>query len=199
MTSRVLLVCTANVCRSPMAAAFLRHHLASVDADVVVTSAGTRAVHLEVDQHAVAALERRGLDISGHRPRRIDDDIVGDDGADLIVTMSRDNLRDLAVSHPRAFARTFTLREIVRRSSVARLPPVLGHDHQQLFTSWVQQIASGRRPNDLLGSDPADDIADPYGRGFPAVSRSADDIDTLTKLLARSAPWPLLDSSPSTS
>ncbi|HEU5031424.1 MAG TPA: ArsR family transcriptional regulator [Spirillospora sp.] len=65
----VLLVCTGNSARSPIAEALLRHHSAG---QVTAISAGTRpkpALH----PRAVQVLgERYGIDISGQRPRHLD-------------------------------------------------------------------------------------------------------------------------------
>jgi protein-tyrosine phosphatase len=177
-------VCTANVCRSPMAEALLRHHLATRDVDVTVTSAGTRAVDLPVDPVAVDALVRMGVDLADHRPRRLSREIIERDGADLVITMTREHLRDVAVTHRNAFARTFTLPELVRRASAA--PASTPVD----LSTWATSLGSGRRPGDLLRPDPDDDVDDPYGRGTTAVRATADAIDRMVRSLVDLAPWP---------
>src|SRR5262249_11098954 len=66
---RVLMVCLANICRSPMAEAVLRHRakLAGLDQDVEVDSAGNRPFHPGGPAHpgTLAELARRGIDGSG--------------------------------------------------------------------------------------------------------------------------------------
>ncbi len=89
----------------------------SAGLDVTVTSAGTRSVSLSVDVEAVHAMGQRGVDISGHVPRQLDRAILDHEGADLIVTMTREHLRTVATSGRMTFPRTFTLREVVRRAS----------------------------------------------------------------------------------
>jgi len=67
----ILVICTANICRSPMAAALLQHAL---DAEpeplksLKVVSAGIAAHEGEtVSENSVIALKKVGIDISGHR------------------------------------------------------------------------------------------------------------------------------------
>jgi protein-tyrosine-phosphatase len=81
------MVCTGNICRSPMAAGLLRHYLpADLKARIEVTSAGTHALHgHQAHEYAVAAMARIGIDISGHRARQITRDIARD--TDLILVM----------------------------------------------------------------------------------------------------------------
>ena len=73
---RVLFVCTGNVCRSPMARGLLVRLLErdGLAGQVEVESAGTQTFHLDAppDERAVHALARRGIDISGHRARRLE-------------------------------------------------------------------------------------------------------------------------------
>jgi protein-tyrosine phosphatase len=183
MSPRVLVVCTANVCRSPMGAALLAHHVAAAGATAVVTSAGTEAVALAVDPHAVSAVAELGVDIAAHRPRQLTREVLATDGADLIITMTRGHLRSVATTDRTTFARTFTLPELVRRAmNVARDMPADLH-------GWLEAVGEGRRVADLLGDDPADDVADPYGRGPAEVRRTAHAIDLLMCELAGLVPW----------
>jgi len=67
----VLILCTANICRSPMAAGLLRHALSGLPEpvrSVGVVSAGVSArLGAPVTEHSVTALKRVGIDISDHR------------------------------------------------------------------------------------------------------------------------------------
>lgn len=84
---KILMVCTGNICRSPMAAGLLNHYLPrNLKAQVEVTSAGTYALHgHQVEKHAMYAMDQIGIDIAKHRARQITKDIVR--ASDLIVTM----------------------------------------------------------------------------------------------------------------
>ena len=179
MTLRVLVVCTANVCRSPMAQALLHHHCREVGVDVSVRSAGTKEFDLPVDPLAVEALATYGLDISQHQPRRLDRSIVDTEGADLVLVMTRDHLRTAATTGSGAFRRTFTLREFARRAAVVEPDPGEG------LASWLDVVAEGRQARDLMGNDSADDIADPYGDTLDVHRVCAAELDQLTEVAAR--------------
>jgi protein-tyrosine phosphatase len=95
--THVLLVCTENICRSPMAEGLLRHHLqrSGLASQVKVSSAGTRTSQSgsRPDQRAqrVAALE--GVNIGRIRASRVTErDLVR---SDYILAMDRSNIRDL--------------------------------------------------------------------------------------------------------
>jgi protein-tyrosine-phosphatase len=77
----VLIACTMNAVRSPMAAAMLRHLTGQ---RLHVESAGVRAG--ELDPLAVAAMEEIGLEIGKHRPRCFED--LEDGSFDLVITLS---------------------------------------------------------------------------------------------------------------
>jgi protein-tyrosine phosphatase len=181
--ARILVVCTANVCRSPMAAALLGHRLAEAGVSARVTSAGTHDVALPVDPNAVAVCRDLGVELAHHQPRRFSRDILTEDGRDLIITMTRQHLREVVTTDRSAWHRTFTLRELVRRASID--PP---GDDLGLEDAWAV-LTSGRRPSDLMGADPVDDIEDPYGGPLDAVRRCGAELDTLTRQVASLRVW----------
>ena len=84
----VLLVCTGNTCRSPLAAALLSRALAgSGRTDVTVSSAGTGAWEgAPASEGAYLVALENGLDLSSHRARLLTADLVR--RADLILAMS---------------------------------------------------------------------------------------------------------------
>ena len=64
----VMLVCTGNICRSPMAAAVLGDALRRAGAGTRIASAGLQAATgAEADPLAVLLMDERGLDIRDHR------------------------------------------------------------------------------------------------------------------------------------
>ncbi|REJ37555.1 MAG: low molecular weight protein arginine phosphatase [Bacillota bacterium] len=111
---RILLVCTGNTCRSPMAGAILRDLLAQRAGErageFVVETAGIDAKpNGQAHADAIAVMREQGLDLSGHVTRRLDPEMVAQ--ADLILTMSRAHKQAVLSMHPRAAEKTFTLLE----------------------------------------------------------------------------------------
>jgi protein-tyrosine-phosphatase len=152
----LLVVCTANQCRSPMTAALFERELARCAVPARVESVGTAAVpDIPATDEAIAVMKDDGLDISTHRSRPV---AVGDlERADIVVTMTRAQLRDLATRSPAAFPRLFTLKELARRAQAQ--PRADGED----IGAWIARLGAGRRTTDLLGDDPEDDVEDPIG------------------------------------
>ncbi len=101
---RVLLVCTGNTCRSPMAAALLRRRLAGIlstrepdlaGAGISVESAGVGAMPAApASDGALLAMSRRGIDLGSHRSRRLTPALVRD--ADRIVGLTPAHCRAAA-------------------------------------------------------------------------------------------------------
>jgi protein-tyrosine-phosphatase len=85
---KVLIVCTGNVCRSPMAAAILRALLREHGVqDVEVASAGVAPWDgAPASEGSYLVSLEHGLDLSDHRARQLTTDLVAD--SDLILGMS---------------------------------------------------------------------------------------------------------------
>lgn len=85
----ILLVCTGNTCRSPMAEALLRRKLTERNLDgITVGSAGTGAWDgAPASEGAYLVALEHGLDLSGHRARLLTRDLANQ--ASMILTMGR--------------------------------------------------------------------------------------------------------------
>ncbi len=105
----ILLVCTANICRSPMAEAVLRKQLALGGLDFEVGSAATHPYMLGMPPFplAVATAKRRGYDITGIVARRVDRDDFA--RFDVILGMSRGNVESLKAMSPWQYRRKIRL------------------------------------------------------------------------------------------
>lgn len=80
---RILTVCAGNICRSPVAEALLRRDLPGS----LVGSAGLAAlVGHPADPTTTAVALGRGLDLSAHRARQLDEPLLRE--ADLVLTAS---------------------------------------------------------------------------------------------------------------
>ncbi|MFN8040567.1 MAG: hypothetical protein U0Q07_15245 [Acidimicrobiales bacterium] len=180
---RVLVLCTGNICRSPMAEAMLRARLAGRDVEAVVTSAGTATEGEPAADEVLELLRSRGLDGSAHRSRLLDADLLAE--ADLVLAMARLHVRDAALVDPEAFGRTFTLKELVRRGEAAgaRAP-------DEDLAGWLARVGADRQPTRLLGDSPADDVVDPVGRRFGVFKKVARELDDQLDRLVDLA-WPV--------
>lgn len=103
---RVCVICSGNICRSPMGEVILRSMLesAGLDDQVVVDSAGTGGWHEgdPADPRTVQALKDRAYDGSHHRAREFRPEWFSD--RDLIVVADEGHLRDLRRWAPDAHA-----------------------------------------------------------------------------------------------
>ncbi len=102
---KLLVVCTANICRSPMAAAAMKHLLHERDLHAEVSSAG---VHALPDQPAhpqsIATVARAGLgDLTNHRSREVSRLLL--DRTDLVFCMEERQRTALVALSPQAAGR----------------------------------------------------------------------------------------------
>jgi protein-tyrosine phosphatase len=105
--SGVLMVCTANICRSPVAQVLLASRMPGVPvASAGLYASGGRAV----DALAVQLMARRGLDLSGHTAAPVVEQHVRD--ARLILTMTREQRAVLIDAWPHALGKVYRLGDV---------------------------------------------------------------------------------------
>jgi protein-tyrosine-phosphatase len=113
VSTKVLVVCGGNTCRSPMAegmAASLARTAGIPDGCISVASAGVSAYDGEpASQNAVAAMAELGIDISAHRSRRLTPELIDD--ADLVLTMEQRHLEAVIKMAPAARTRVRLLAD----------------------------------------------------------------------------------------
>ena len=166
--ARVLVVCTGNVCRSPIAEGLLRAAFVERlgDGAPEVTSAGTMGWEGSgADPNSIAAAAERGVDISGHVARALS--TAGLASADLVLAMSSEHALAVVRGAPEAASSTFTLKELVRL--LEALPePAAGQDLRARLAA-----ADALRTGGFEGNPHDLDVADPLGmplQAFRAVA-----------------------------
>ena len=190
MTS-ILVVCTGNICRSPIAEGMLRNALTARfgGAAPEVSSAGTWGVEgAAATADAVKAAAERGVALGAHSARRLSPDRAR--GADLLVGMAVEHRE--AIEHDREVAdRAFTLKELVRLlESLPPPPPGSGADS---VVDRVAEAARARRDG-FQGNVLDEDVADPIGlplQSYRAIAWELDEwIDRLVDGLYGVEPVP---------
>lgn len=115
----ILTVCTANICRSPMAAGLLQHALtaqAEPLKSLKVASAGVAARAGElVSENSVVALKKAGIDISGNRSRTLTPELAAQ--ASLILCMTESHRAMIQLAFDPAPRHVYLFREFMPRSA----------------------------------------------------------------------------------
>lgn len=129
---RLLVVCRANLCRSPMAEGVLRQALArrGLRREFAVDSAGTQVATpgRRPDVRAVRLLAREGIDISRHRARAV------------------------ARLRPDRFERILAVDEATHRELLAALPPAL-HGRLGRLADYAPAGVAGDLPDPHFGPE----------------------------------------------
>ena len=181
----ILVVCTGNICRSPMAKGFLQHMAGERDADgVVVDSAGVAAWDdSPPTAETVMAMEERGIDLSTHLAQRLDRRAI--ERADLIVGMTAEHRDSVNRAVPEAEHRSFTLKELVQlleRAAQAGNAVSGGTADERIGQSVevADRLRSSPERPDVLDED----VADPLGLGIEAYRAAAWEIGEFSVRLA---------------
>jgi protein-tyrosine-phosphatase len=172
--TRVLIVCSANISRSPAAEVLLRQHLNGHQ--VRVSSAGLLPGGRSADLQTALAVGDYGADLSAHVSRRLTPEILLRDGRDLVIVMCRAHLRELVVNDPSVWPRVVTLKELCRYL----------HRRNGGHQLSLDQLLAGRRMSLLIGDDAVDDVADVHGM---ALEHHREMVATVNQLTSQVARW----------
>jgi protein-tyrosine phosphatase len=157
-----------------MAEALLRKRLDSAGVEARVHSAGLLGDDRAASADGIAVMADRGIDTSVHRSRRMTAEMI--EGADLVVGMAREHVREAVLLVPDAWTKTFTLKELVRRGT-----DVGPRTPDQPVDEWLAKVNAGRTRSDMLGSSSADDVADPIGQSRAMYERTAAELEQLVE------------------
>lgn len=173
-TFTMLMVCTGNICRSPLAETLLRKLLYGLP--VSVRSAGIHALvgspMTEPNQRIAADL---GVtDFAQHRARQLTIDDLR--AADLVLTLSREHRKEVVELWPRAVRSTFTLREFARLCEayqIASLARPAAEDTAVRMREVYRSVSQLRGSTPPLTQPLDDDVVDPYRQPEEIYQESA--------------------------
>lgn len=144
-TVTLLIVCTGNTCRSPIAEILLRKALESDDqmCDYEVCSAGTFAgSNHPASKHAQKVIKEKQLDLSNHRSKLITEEMI--DRAKLILTMTQSHLDQLVEIYPKSKHKVYPFRHFMDESITNVSDPFGGNysDYERCAQSIEEAIPS---------------------------------------------------------
>jgi protein-tyrosine phosphatase len=177
----VLVVCTANRCRSPVAEVLLWRALVMHDVRAIVLSAGLLEGGRPADETTRAVMAQRGIDLGAHRSEQVTTAELRD--ADLVLTMERRHARELILLAGPQLP-VHTLRAFAPLASGLAAGP--------RGIEWLRAVCAARPLDAFVGDGRADEIDDPIGRPANAHRECVDQIalacDEVAAVIA--AHWP---------
>ena len=186
MSSSVLVVCTGNICRSPLGERLLARNLAQAGLEIAVSSAGTHAlvggvVPTEVSSYA----NFQQSSVDGHQPRQLTEEMI--EQSDLILTAERAHRSEVVSLVPRASTKTFTIKQFARLATEHEVLIEKG-DLASLQISdlreLVAEIADFRSLATPLDNLSDDDVADPYKRSQTAYDTANNEINEAQRAIS---------------
>ena len=143
----VIVVCTANICRSPMGEKLLRHALAAEPEplrSIQVVSAGIAAARGQpATDNSVAALKKVGIDLSGHASQPLTQELL--DRALAVFCMTESHRSMIELHFDRVPKNLHLFREFIGRDGNAEIPDPFGGNYREYEAcrdSMVEAIPS---------------------------------------------------------
>lgn len=122
----ILIICTGNICRSPMAEGILNDILPDALREwVLVDSAGIYASNgLNAEPFAVQTCKNQGIDITAHRARGVNSEML--DRSDLILAMEQGHASFVRQLIPSEAGKVHLLGEFNNRQVAEAVPDPYG-------------------------------------------------------------------------
>jgi len=109
--NRILIVCTGNICRSPMAEVLLVHRFRDRRVPVVVESAGISAlVGCPADPLAQQVMAERDFDLTAHRARQLTPELART--FEIVLVMEASQQRAVEALDPSARGRVHRIGRV---------------------------------------------------------------------------------------
>lgn len=165
------MVCTGNLCRSPMAEAVFRAAVERRGCDISVSSVGTWAYDGNpATDEAVEVVAARGMDLSSHRSRELAADSLA--RADVIVAMTSVHRREILDVDPAVAHKVVLMKELVEMALEGDLP--------DSAERRLERLLGARRPEWRRALD----LDDPIGKPVGAYERTVAQIEMGVEVLA---------------
>jgi protein-tyrosine-phosphatase len=184
--SHILLICTGNTCRSPMAEGMLKKLVQQHAMNIEVRSAGIFAYdHSPISQHAQKILDEKNIhDVIVSKSLKKEDI----HWSNYIFTMTVQHKRWIIEHFPEALERTFTLKEFTEdcldtKHLIAQINELILE--QQLKKSLSGQIDTEihKKTYELSSLIPSSDITDPYGGTLEDYRKTANEIEKSLQII----------------
>lgn len=181
--AQVLIVCTGNICRSPMAEGFLRsafERRLGGEAPLVASAGLIAHDGGAATPEAVRAAAELGADIADHTACRLL--VHNARAAEVVVGMAAEHRDEIVLKVPEAAPKTFSLKELVRLLEVAPEPATRGAPAEALAARIAE--ADRLRRDGFRGNPRDEDVADPLGMPLDGYRRIALELDAWCERLA---------------
>jgi len=129
----LIVVCTANICRSPMGGALLQHALAAEGeplSQLKVVTAGIAAYDGDPPSlNSVKALDKVKIKLDNHKSQSLTDELL--DRAFAVFGMTHSHIDAIRAARPDTRARLYLFRDFLPEDESREIPDPYGMDLEQ--------------------------------------------------------------------